>query len=102
METGARERVWEEFFLHPEQSIRQAREKGFIGTDQAVVSSMLYPREATWTISDGIYNFNTQIRANGKALPGNARLVFFNGKYDPSQPNLQARYRWIKELWKDE
>jgi len=102
METGAREKVWEEFFAHPELSIKQAREKGFIGTDQAVVSSMLHPREATWGIADGIYNFNTQIRVNGKALPGNAKLVFFNGKYDPSQHNLQARYPWIKELWKDE
>jgi len=101
METGAREIVWKEFSTRPDTLIRDARERGLIGTDQAIISHLLHPKEATWTIADGIYNFNTQIRTNGKALPSNVKLIFFNGKYDPSQPDLQARYQWIKELWRE-
>lgn len=32
-------------------------------------------------------------------LPENARIIFFNGKEDPSQTSLQNKYPWIKEHW---
>jgi hypothetical protein len=35
---------------------------------------------------------------NGEIPPG-ARIIFFNGKYDPSDPELQKEYPWIKEHW---
>jgi len=33
-------------------------------------------------------------------LPDNARIIFFNGSYDPSQPELQAECPWVKEHWR--
>jgi hypothetical protein len=33
-------------------------------------------------------------------LPDNARIVFFNGKHDPSDPELREAYPWIGEHWK--
>ena len=35
---------------------------------------------------------------NGE-LPADARMVFFNGKYDPSQKEIQKDYPWVKEKW---
>jgi len=32
-------------------------------------------------------------------LPDNASIIFFNGKFDPSQRELQKKYPWIKEHW---
>ena len=33
------------------------------------------------------------------SLPANARMIFFNGKFDPSQPQTQKEYPWIRENW---
>ena len=33
-------------------------------------------------------------------LPENARLIFFNGKYDPSQTHLYKNFPWIEEHWR--
>lgn len=35
---------------------------------------------------------------NGK-VPLGARIIFFNGQYNPSDPDLQREYPWIKEHW---
>jgi hypothetical protein len=42
--------------------------------------------------------FRPRFIGNGK-LPDNARMVFFNGKYDPSQPSIQEDYTWVKKNW---
>jgi len=33
-------------------------------------------------------------------LPVNAKIVFFNGKFDPSDPIIQEKNLWIKEHWR--
>jgi hypothetical protein len=117
MRAGARQEVWDKFSTDPHMSVELMRRLKFIGTDQAHISAQLFDRhEATWEVEDGIYNFNTRIRRqflllpthNGKqitpkridgSLPGDARLVFFNGRYDPSQTVLQRDYPWIRDHW---
>jgi hypothetical protein len=47
------------------------------------------PKEFRWPAS----------KANGE-LPPNARIVFFNGKHDPSEPGIQEEYSWVKEHWR--
>jgi hypothetical protein len=32
--------------------------------------------------------------------PDNARIIFFNGSYDPSQEELQKECPWILEHWR--
>lgn len=118
MRPGARQQVWDRFEKDPTGCRIQCQDRRFPGTDQAHISNMLYPREKTWGLEDGVLNFNTQVRksnagihrcADGKLveiqkrngeLPEGARMVFFNGKYDPSQPDLQDKYEWIGDLWR--
>ena len=39
------------------------------------------------------------MKGNGEIPPG-ARIIFFNGKYDPSDPDLQQEYPWVAEHWR--
>ena len=43
---------------------------------------------------------NPKVRGGNGALPADAKLIFFNGKDDPSQSHLQEKYPWIKEYWR--
>lgn len=53
---GARRQVWEKF--DPYKTPIEAKDKGLIGTDQAVVSHILGAGEATWTPErDGVWAF---------------------------------------------
>lgn len=117
MRAGARQFVWDKFRDDTSMSVELMRRLKFVGTDQAHISAQLFDRhEATWGIEDGIYNFNTRVRrqasriyddegnlAGIKRIDGNipkgARMVFFNGKFDPSQPTLHHEYHWIRKLW---
>lgn len=98
MRSGAREKVWEKFSSDPVGAVAGAIGKRYIGTDQAIISLFL-PKESTWGTQDGVFNFNTQVRLEG--LHPTSRIVFFNGKYDPSQPETQIRHPWIGDLWRD-
>lgn len=107
MDAGARKEVWEDF--DPEVSPKAA--KPLIGTDQAWIAHRLGPVEAVWTQADGVLSryhvgicgsaLPGRAARNGvKALPGGARVVFFHGPVDPSQPHLQAACPWISDHWK--
>jgi hypothetical protein len=116
MRSGARQEVWDSFQSGPYSSIEVCERLKYTGTDQAHISVQLYNRESVWTKDDGILNFNTAVRkqvrnvyrANsdevvvkriGGDLPAGARIVFFNGKFDPSQRVLQVEYPWIGDHW---
>lgn len=118
MRPGARQKVWDVWHQDPGGWIDAVKRSRYVGTDQAFVSYLLYPNGAeVWTKEDGIYNFNTQVRQCFKStvkrrgvltdipgrtgeLPEGAKLVFFNGKFDPSQKELQRQYDWIGDLWR--
>lgn len=104
MTAGARKEVWEDF--DREASPARTRELGYIGTDQAWISARL-PGEAVWTPGDGVLSrYHVGIRMHKERpmirpyLPDSARVVFFHGPIDPSQPALQRKHRWIVEHWR--
>jgi len=78
MNAGARAQVWETFDrkTSPMTVMREHR----CGSDQAWVSRQLNG-EKMWTREDGVlsYRFDVQDRA----MPDNARIVFFHGKPKP-------------------
>lgn len=96
MNAGARKQVWEDFNRDTSPELAS----NHIGTDQAWMCYRLGPTEAVWTEADGVYSYRTHIkRAYQNALPENARVVFFHGPYDPSQPEIQDSCPWVKEHW---
>jgi len=98
MNAGCRRKVWDEF--DPEHHPREARLKGYIGSDQAIVGLLLGPNEAKWTTNDGVYSWRVHLKPNGGALPDNARIVMFHGKEDPWHAELQARHPWIAQNYR--
>lgn len=117
MKVGARQVVWDSFRSKPHMSVELMRRLKYVGTDQAHISASLFPKEAVWGVDDGVYNFNTRVRrqvlyshwlkdsgeridkrVNGD-IPEGAKLIFFNGKYDPSQVGLHRTYPWVGDLW---
>jgi hypothetical protein len=99
MKSGSRGKVWDKFKSDPGLCVGSAKEQKLMGTDQAHISHCLYPQEKTWTVRDGVYNFGTRVRMMGGRLPVDCKMVFFNGKYDPSQGPLQENFPWIKDHW---
>lgn len=99
MKAGSREKVWKSFETDPDECMGDAKTRKLMGTDQAHISRCLHPKEKTWGVQDGVYNFNTRVRLMRGKLPENAKLVFFNGKFDPSHPWLQSNFPWIKRHW---
>lgn len=60
----------------------------------------------TRTIGGRRIQFNRHYRPRGAAclpatepgaLPSNARIVMFHGRYDPWMPSIQQQYPWVKE-----
>lgn len=108
MDAGARSQVWETFPGVPSITHKTPKYNtneiwnmsNYVGTDQAWISHCLGPNEKTWNSNDGVYSFKTHIKDQGIVdLPKNSRIIFFNGKGDPSQEPLQENYPWIKHNW---
>lgn len=98
MTAGARRQVWEEFTPHA--APRAAFEAGFLGSDQAWISYRLGRGEATWGVADGVYSYRVHIkRAPDRALPKNARVVFFHGVLDPWDESAQ-KLKWVRDHWR--
>lgn len=113
MNAGARKQVWEDF--DPETSPGLGKKRGYIGSDQAWMAVCLGAGESKWGQRDGVYSFRRHIlprRRNlplgllrrrcpkGVNLPEPARIVFFHGHFDPSQPAIQGICPWIGEHWR--
>jgi hypothetical protein len=97
MSAGCRAKVWRDF--HPQVSPVLAKQAGFYGSDQAWMSYALGPQEPRWTTADGVYSFRIHIAPNHGQLPGNARIVFFNGKKDPWTPDVYS-LPWVRANWR--
>lgn len=100
LRAGARRQVWDNF--DPRSSPHLGRRRGYIGSDQAWIAVCLGPSEVKWTRADGVYSFRNEIlppRGTGQ-LPENAKVVMFHGLYDPWDPEVQARFPWVKEHWR--
>jgi hypothetical protein len=68
------------------------------GSDQAWIAYKLGGGESTWTAEDGVYSFRNELRA-ARELPPGARIVFFHGKGDPWEDELQ-RVPWVKRHYR--
>lgn len=100
MNAGARQRVWDRFNENPEKAISRARGAGFYGSDQAWMNYILGPKENYWSDADGVYSFRMNIKPNKGALPDDARIVFFEGHYDPWNKVTQQMSPWLKEHYR--
>lgn len=100
MTAGARKDVWEKFKEDPEKAVQRARRAGFFGSDQAWMCYALGPRENRWDATDRVYSYRTHVKPNGGAMPKDARIVFFQGHYDPWHPKIQETCPWVKEHYK--
>jgi hypothetical protein len=99
MTAGARRQVWETF--DPDRSPAIARAAGFNGSDQAWISYCLYPREATYDRTHGMYSTAPWcIKPRAKELPDGVRMIHFPGGKKPWQYSARRRWPWlVQHYW---
>lgn len=97
MNAGARRQVWDRFNQNPDRAIARARGAGFFGTDQAWMCYALGPNEKRWRAEDGVYSYRMHLKENDNKLPKDARIVFFEGNYDPWNPVIRKKCPWVDE-----
>lgn len=98
MTAGARHRVYAEF--DPETSPETTLRAKLLGSDQAWISHILGPGEATWTANDGVYAYRTHVRRNKYQLIDDARIVFFQGNIDPWSEFAKKYSPWVREHYR--
>lgn len=98
MDAGARSQVWTKF--DPVESPKATLKAHLLGSDQAWISHVLGPNEATWTAKDGVMSYRKDIRRAHGALPDGARIVFFQGNVDPWSPVAKRFCPWIEEHYR--
>jgi len=97
MTCGCRKQVWETF--DPKTSPLKAMHAGKFGSDQGWISYVLGQGEKKWTTEDGVYSWRNHLSTMRGQVPENTRIVFFHGRHDPWDPDMQ-RVKWIKENWR--
>ena len=95
---GSRSQVWDTF--NPVVSPRKLKERNIMGSDQAWISYSLGSGEQTWSAQDGILSFRYNLDSGKTALPENARIVFFHGKHDPWDEDIQESVSWVSEHYR--
>lgn len=99
MDAGARRCIWDDF--DPITSPIKTHNLGLYGSDQAWFCYRLGLLEKQWTPEDdGVYAWRSDIKKNKYELPKNARIVFFQGNFDPWEPYAQLHSPWIKDHYK--
>ena len=99
MDAGARRQVWTKFNDNPARAIDRARGAGFYGSDQAWMNYVLGPNENHWDEKDGVYSYRMNIKNDGN-LPDDARIVFFEGMYNPWDPVIRNAHPWVVEHYR--
>lgn len=90
---GSRTEVWNDF--KGAESILEARQAGFRGSDQAWISYKLAHKEPHWNERSGIYSIR-DMKGTEKHLPKDARLIQLNGPTKPWTSSLA----WVQEHWR--
>lgn len=109
LRAGARPDVYDDF--DPVESPRVTKAAKLLGSDQGWISYKLGPGMPTWGREDGVYSFRLMDdpRLRDRAyvdlptktdLPDNARIVFFHGRSNPWDQEVQDRYPWVREHWR--
>lgn len=97
MTAGSRRQVWDTF--NAKTSPGLAKRAGHFGSDQGIIGHVLGKKEAMWTTKDGVYSYRVHLNGGSKQLPGDARIVFFHGQFDPWQARCLA-VPWIAEHYR--
>ena len=106
LELGYRPDVWTDFsFQKAEPYTQHKNAQGTVAyqsTDQSWLYHKFGQRAAQFTPrGSGVYGYGKPgWPMGGIHLPPNARVVFFPGQRDPSQPELQEKLPWIKDHWR--
>jgi hypothetical protein len=95
--------LWDEFKADPLGSVRAAQKSRQWGSDQGWISHRLGPHQARFGPASGVFSYRNDIRPTGgdyaRALPANARIVFFHGETDPWDDQAQ-RLEWVRDNWR--
>lgn len=96
LKVGTRYQVWETF--DASKSPQLSKNAGFIGSDQGWLSYILGPKEKTYSIKDGVYCFVRDfVKPDKVQLPDNAKMVMFQGNFDPWDVAIQEKYPWVQQ-----
>jgi hypothetical protein len=89
--------LWREF--DPATSPKQARDRGFFGTDQGWLNLKLQSKPSDWSTLDGILPFTGDVVHRQAPLPS-TRLVSFFGLRKPWHAYVLEKHPWIAEHWR--
>lgn len=96
---GCRPDIYEDF--DPIVTPMRTRAANFHGSDQAWLSLKLGANAPRWTIGDGVASFRIHCaKYLGRGLPKCAKVIFFHGKRDPWDEDVQDEYAWVREHWR--
>lgn len=93
---GQMDYLYDEF--DPATSPMRARRSKQYGSDQGWISYRLQGNAPGWTQASGVYSYSADIAM--RALPKNARVVSFNGKWKPWMRQVQASNDWVRTHWR--
>jgi hypothetical protein len=97
MDAGARPDVWTRF--KGRRSALEAYRAGQHGSDQGWMQYVLGADVPHWDQADGVYSYKYDLLAHHHGhLPANARVVFFHGKPDPWDRELEPT-AWVREAY---
>lgn len=96
-------KAWNSGTLAQDPETGQMVNIGYVGSDQSWVVNVLgeytYPRKIN-DLEDGVWDAWAVADIPGGELPANACAVFVNGmRRDPSLPEWQEKYPWVKKYW---
>lgn len=104
MDAGVLHPLWERFHAQPQQSWYDAKDKGWAGSDQAVINDYLNriaphgPQPATWTRADGVSAYWEDSAVDGR-LPIGTRVSLLYGSQNPGDADVQRKSPWVLEHW---
>lgn len=93
--TGTLTHLWAKFAKDPRGTVKRARRAGYRGSDQAVLSYLLGANVPSWAEPNGIYQSQDHSRRDW-AVPGDARLIHFNGAKKPWD---LLHLPWVRRLY---
>ncbi len=103
LRTGSRTNVYDDFVRDPQAAIKEARQAGFRGSDQAWISYKLARDAPIWPKGSGIYSVRDFTRKDRSAtihsIPSDARVVHFNGIKQPWERASWKQHPWLADYW---
>jgi hypothetical protein len=106
LKLGYRPDVWTEFSVEKARPLTMLPDQTgalvYQSTDQSWLYHMFKQRAAQFTPrGSGVYGYGKPGWPEGSAqIPPNARVIFFPGRRDPADPELQKKLPWIKDHWR--